>query len=158
MTNAQAASSGDASSSTVALSSFHDLTTVLNIHQSLVRLEEKVHGLEITAKSNSENIDSLTEKVYGIPYLEREFAQTKNDLNDLGRRHNKELHDLALKLEKGLNDLGIRLGQQITNLKDGDISELKGLAYTVRSVTAFVVALAAGGGLVYLVTHFITKH
>jgi hypothetical protein len=155
MANSQEATSGgDASSSTVTLSDFRDLATVLNIHRSLVRLEEKVHALEITTKFNSENIDTLTKTAYAIPYLEREFAQTKKDLNDLGGRHNKELHDLALKLEKGLNELGRRLGQDITNLKDGDISELKGLAHTVRSVIAFVVALAAGGGLVYVVQHF----
>jgi len=117
-------------------------------------LEEKVHVLEITAKSNSENIDTLTEKAYAIPYLEREFAQTKKDLNDLGERHNKEVHDLAMKLEKGLNDLGRRLGQDITNLKDKDISELKNISHTVKSYAALVLAVTAGGGLVYLVTHF----
>jgi len=136
------------------INDLHDLNMVLNIHGSLVRLEEKVHVLEITTKSNSENINTLTKTAYAIPYLEREYAQTKKDLNDLGGRHNKELHDLALKLEKGLNELGKRLGQDITNLKDGDISELKGLAHTVRSVIAFLVALAAGGGLVYVVQHF----
>jgi IMP dehydrogenase/GMP reductase len=138
----------------ITLSDFQSLSTTLNIHRSLVRLEEKVHVLETTAKSHSENIDTLTKTAYAITYLEREYAQTKKDLNDLGERHNKELHDLALKLEKGLNELGRRLGQDITNLKDGDISELKGLAHTVRSVITFVVALAAGGGLVYVVQHF----
>jgi hypothetical protein len=119
-----------------------------------VRLDEKVHVLEITTKSNSENIDTLTKTAYAIPYLEREFAQTQNDLKDLGERHNKEVHDLAMKLEKGLNELGRRLGQEITNLKDGDISKLNGLAHTVRSFAAIVMALAAGGGLVYFVQHF----
>jgi hypothetical protein len=154
MTNSQAASSGDAPASTVTLSDFHDLTTVLNIHRSLVRLDEKVHALEITSKSNSENIDSLTEKTYAIPYLEREFAQTKKDLNDLGGRHNKELHDMAIKLEKGLNELGRRLSQDITNLKDGDVSQLKSLAHTVKSIGTFLIALAAGGILVEIAKHY----
>jgi hypothetical protein len=153
MTNTQAASSGDSSASTVTLSDFRDLTTVLNIHQSLVRLEEKVHVLEITAKSNSENIDSLTEKAYSIPYLEREFAQTKKDLNDLGGRHNKEVHDLELKIEKGLNALGMRLGQEITALKDGDISRLKHIASIVKGLGAIAIAAIAGGVLMKLIWH-----
>ncbi len=119
-----------------------------------MRLEEKVHVLEITTKSNSENIDTLTEKAYAIPYLERESAQTKKDLNDLGERHNKEAHDLAMKLEKGLNDLGRRLGQDMTNLKDGDIAELKSIASVAKGLCALVLAVITGGGLVYLLTRF----
>jgi len=153
MTNTQAASSGDPSASTVTLSNFRDLATVLNIHQSLVRLEEKVHVLEITAKSNSENIDSLIEKAYAIPYLERDFAQTKKDLNDLGGRHNKEVHDLELKIEKGLNALGIRLSQEITALKDGDISRLKHIASIVKGLGAIAIAAIACGVLVKLIWH-----
>jgi hypothetical protein len=132
----------------------HDLSTTLNIYRTIGGLEEKVHVLEITAKSNSKNIDTLTEKAYAIPYLEREFAQTKKDLNDLGERHNKEVHDLAMKLEKGLNDLGRRLGQDITNLKDGDIAGLKSIASVAKGLGALVLAVIAGGGLVYLLTHF----
>jgi hypothetical protein len=136
---------------------FQSLSTTLNVHRSLVRLEEKVHVLEITAKSNSENIDTLKEKAYAIPYLEREFAQTKKDLNDLGERHNEEVHDLAMKLEKGLNDLGRRLGQDITNLKEGDIAELKNIASGAKTIGALALAVIAGGGLVYAVTHWLTK-
>jgi hypothetical protein len=154
MTNSEATSSGDASASQVTLSNFHDLATVLNIHRSLVRLEEKVHALEITTKSNSENIDTLTEKAYAIPYLEREFAQTKKDLNDLGGRHNKELHDLAMKLEKGLNELGRRLGQDITNLKDGDITQLKHIASIAKGICTLVLAAIAGGVLLEAVKRF----
>jgi hypothetical protein len=154
MTNPQEATfSGDASASTVTLSNFRDLATLLNIHRSLVRLEEKVHVLEIATKSNSENIDTLTKTAYGIPYLEREFAQTKKDLNDLGGRHDKELHDLALKLEKGLNELGRRLGQDITNLKDGDIAELKSVASIAKGLCALAIAAIAGGVLVKLLWH-----
>jgi hypothetical protein len=67
--------------------------------------------------------------------------------------HNKEVHDLAMKLEKGLNDLGRRLGQEITNLKDGDISQLKHIASIAKGLCALALAAIAGGVLVKLLWH-----
>jgi hypothetical protein len=156
---------GDTSASTLTLDSLRDLNTIVNVHRSLVRLDEKVRVLEIATKSNSENIDTLTKTAYAIPYLERESTQTKKDLNDLGGRHDKKLHELEIKIEKELNEMGRSIRQEITgskdglhkeitNLKDGEIAKLNHAASIAKGICIVVGTLVTGGILVPIVLHF----
>jgi hypothetical protein len=156
MSSSQTASGGDASTSTITLDELRDMTTVVNIHKSLVRLDEKVHNLEITSQSHSENIDTITHKTFAIPYLERAVEETKNHLNDLGIRHTS----LEMSSEKRLNSLGERLGAQVNGLAtrlDNKIHELDKVDHTVKSIGQILLALIAGGILVPIVLHFWPK-
>jgi hypothetical protein len=130
----------------------HDLSTTLNIYRTIGGLEEKVHVLEITAKSNSKNIDTLTEKAYAISYLEREVAQNSKDLKELGAQHNKDLNELGRRLEKDVNALGGR--------HDKDIKELEKVAHTASTFgkIAFGVAAPVAASIIIAVLIFIYHH
>ena len=102
-----------------------------------------------------------------IPHIEKDVAQNTKDLNDLGSRHTKELNDLGQRLDKNvnelgkqqtkdLNELGIRLGNQISDLRNKDIGDLKNFAHTAR--TLGTITLAVVGPVAVTITIAIMVH
>ena len=50
--------------------------------------------MQDVTKSNIEKIDQLTHSFLALPGLERSVAQNAKDLNELGRRHDKDIKEL----------------------------------------------------------------
>jgi hypothetical protein len=75
-------------------SDFHNLSMVVNIHQSLGGLTEAVRNLKEDTKSNSEKIEQLIQWTIAIPSLEKTVEKNSNDLNQLGRRHDNDIKEL----------------------------------------------------------------
>jgi hypothetical protein len=82
-------------------SDFRNLAATINIFRSLGGVE----ALEATTKSHTENIEQLTQWVSAIPELEKDVAQNMKDLNELGKRHDRDIHDLQ-KISHTVRTLG----------------------------------------------------
>jgi hypothetical protein len=86
-------------------SDFHNLSMVVNIHQSLGGLTEAVRNLKEDTKSNSEKIEQLIQWTIAIPNIEKAVGKNANDLNQLGRRHDNGIKELE-KVAHGAKLLG----------------------------------------------------
>ena len=110
-------------------SDIHNLSVAVDIYQKLGGLTAKVSNLEDRTNSNAEKVEQLTQWVFAIPSLERDVAQNTKDLNELGRRH------------------------------DRDIRELEKVAYAIKMLGAILLSGGIGGAIfVYLYHHFIAPY
>jgi predicted RNase H-like nuclease (RuvC/YqgF family) len=100
------------------------MSMVVNIYQSLGRLTEAISNLKDDTKSNSEKIEELIQWTIAIPNLERDVAKNTKDLNELGRRH------------------------------DRDIKELEKVAHTAKTLGQIALSGIGVAVLVYLYRHF----
>ena len=82
-----------------------DVSRVAAIYRTLGGLEKLFDGLGASNKSNTEKIEDLTRRVYAIPYIKKDIAQSTRGLNQLEKQHNKDLKEL----EKKVNGLGMGL-------------------------------------------------
>jgi DNA repair exonuclease SbcCD ATPase subunit len=114
-------------------SDIHNLSMVVNIHQSLGRLTEAVSNLKDDTKSNHEKIEQLVQWTITIPNIEREVAQNSKDLRELRAQHSKDLNELGRRLEKDVNALGGR--------HDKDIKELEKIAHTASTFGQIAIVL-----------------
>jgi hypothetical protein len=71
-----------------------NLSIGVDIYRSLGGLQEAVDNLKAANKSNIEKIEQLTQWVFAIPNLEKSVAQNAKDLNEVGRRHDKDIKEL----------------------------------------------------------------
>jgi DNA repair ATPase RecN len=125
------------------INDLHDLNIVLDIFRGL---EHRLSVVETIAKFHSEKIEQLTQWMIASPNLEEDVE-----------RNTKDLHDLERRLEKDVNELGRRLGRDVNDLAvrhDNKIHELEKVDHTVKSLGKIALAVIAGGGLVYFLTHF----
>ena len=113
----------------------------VDIYRTLGGLEKTVANLEATLKSHAESIDSLTQSVFGIPQLERALAKNTTDLNEVGKRHDKDIHELERRLEKDVNELGRRHDRDLYAFKETDIAPLKNFAYTTKTLGAVLLTI-----------------
>jgi hypothetical protein len=72
----------------------HNLSIAVDIYQKLGGLAKAVSNLEEATKSNIEKIEQVTQWVFAIPSLEKAVAQNTKDLNEVGRRHDKDIKEL----------------------------------------------------------------
>jgi wobble nucleotide-excising tRNase len=93
-------------------SDFRILFTAVDIFRSLGGLQKAVDNLEATTKSNVEKIEQLFHKsgetASHIPIFEKALARNEKDINELGRRHDKDIHELE-KIAHTIKTLGIIL-------------------------------------------------
>ena len=75
-------------------SDIRNLSTTIDIFRTLGGLEKAVGVLEATTESHTEKIEQLTQWVFAIPNLEKTVAQNTKDLNEVGRRHDKDIKEL----------------------------------------------------------------
>jgi uncharacterized phage infection (PIP) family protein YhgE len=163
MSNSQAASTG-LDTGAIDPNEFQKMSTALKIVETLTRMDQKVVTLESTVRQNSARIDKLRQRAHTVPYVRRDVAEIKKNLNQLGVSHNLEVNGLKLELEKKLNEMGqsIRreiasvkdgLSKDITALKDGDIVKLNHVASVAKTIGAIGLAAITSGVLVKLFWH-----
>jgi DNA repair exonuclease SbcCD ATPase subunit len=75
-------------------SDIRNLSLTVDIYQSLGRLTEAVSNLRDDTKSNYERIEQLIQWTIAIPNLEKEVQKNTKDLNELGRRHDKDIKEV----------------------------------------------------------------
>jgi len=73
---------------------FHNMSMVVNIYHSLGRLTEAVNNLKDDTKSNSEKIEQLIQRTIAIPNIEKAVEKNAKDVNEVGRRHDKDIKEL----------------------------------------------------------------
>jgi len=134
-----------------------DVFRVAAIYRTLGGLEKLFDGLGAANKSNTEKIEDLTRRVYAIPYIKKDIAQSTRGLNQLEKQHNRDLKEL----EKKVNGLGVRLDNRITELRTKDIGDLNNLAHTGRrlfrigvGVVATLFTVLGPPVVIYLYRHF----
>lgn len=71
-----------------------NLSVAVGIYEKLGGLTKAVSNLEDANKSSIEKIEQLTQWVFAIPNLEKAVAQNTKDLNEVGRRHDKDIKEL----------------------------------------------------------------
>jgi hypothetical protein len=75
-------------------SDIRNLSLAVDIYQRLGGLAEAVSNLRDVSKSNYEKIEQLIQWTIAIPNLEKEVQKNTKDLNELGRRHDKDIAEL----------------------------------------------------------------
>ena len=75
-------------------SDIRNLSLAVDIYQRLGGLAEAVSTLKDDTKSNYEKIEQLIQWTIAIPTLEKDVQKNTKDLNELGRRHDKDIKEL----------------------------------------------------------------
>jgi hypothetical protein len=143
-----------------------NLSLAVDIYQSIGGLKTAVSYLQDVTKSNIEKIDHLSHSFLAIPGLERAVGQNAKDLNEVGRRHDKNLHELEMRLEQDVNELGRQLGKDVNELAtrhDNKIHELEKFDHTTQTIGWVAISLAGvavtvlGYFLHFLASHIVFK-
>jgi hypothetical protein len=75
-------------------SDIRNLSAAVDIYQKLGGLTEAVSNLKDATKSNIEKVEQISQWVFAIPNLEKAVAQNTKDLNEVGKRHDKDIKEL----------------------------------------------------------------
>ena len=75
-------------------SDFHNMSMVVNIYHSFGGLTEAVNNLKDDTKSTSEKIEQLIQRTIAIPNIEKAVEKNAKDVNEVGRRHDKDIKEL----------------------------------------------------------------
>jgi ABC-type transporter Mla subunit MlaD len=115
-----------------------DVSRVIEIYRTIEKLDTQVGDLRDTAKSHTEEIKQLTQRVYAISSIRKDIARNTSGLNQLEKQHGTDLKEL----EKKVNGLGMRLDNRISELRTNEVGKLKSFVDTAKTLGYIALTLA----------------